>query len=309
MSALSVIICTHNPRNDYFARCLVALEAQSLAREKWELVLVDNASVPDKAPCPDLSWHPTAHLIHEGKLGLAPARLRGIREATSEVFVFVDDDNVLEADYLTMALRVAEDLPFLGPWSGQCHPELERPPPEWTRSYWGNLSMREFDKDIWSNLPRLPESMPWGAGLCVRRDVAMRYLVLHATRKRSFQFDRSGESLLSGGDNDLAARACDLGLGVGLIASLRLTHLIPPERFTEAYLARLAERIQFSSTLLDGEHGIPPVRREILGRIADFLRLMRLKPPLRRVMKSAHRGRERATRLLVSGDKTRGDFL
>lgn len=87
----------------------------------------------------------------------------------------------------------------------------------------GNLVIREFDHNVWSNLPRLPESMPCGAGLCVRRNVALHYLDLHESGKRSFQFDRNGTSLLSGGDNDLAACACDIGLGVGLIASLKLT--------------------------------------------------------------------------------------
>ena len=52
---------------------------------------------------------------------------------------------------------------FLGAWSGQCLPEFEAPPPEWTRRYWGTLCIREFDKDVWSNLPLLPETMPCGA--------------------------------------------------------------------------------------------------------------------------------------------------
>ena len=96
-------------------------------------------------------------------------------------------------DFLEIALRTMEERPFLGSWSGQCRPVFEEPPPEWTRRYWGNLVIREFDKDVWSNLPRLPESMPCGAGLCVRREVALHYLDLHESGKRSFQFDRSGK--------------------------------------------------------------------------------------------------------------------
>lgn len=98
--------------------------------------------------------------------------------------------------------------------------------------------------------------MPCGAGLCVRRAAADHYLHLHESGKRSFQFDRTGSSLFSGGDNDLAACACDIGLGVGLIATLKLVHLIPPERLTEDYLTRLIEGIHYSSTLLDAERGI-----------------------------------------------------
>jgi GT2 family glycosyltransferase len=248
---LSVIVCTHNPRQDYFQQCVDALRQQTLPYEQWQILLVDNQSAQPLAGRVDLSWHPTASTVREETLGLTATRMRGIRESKGGLLVFVDDDNVLDPDFLEVAQRTMAERPFLGSWSGQCRPSFESPPPEWTRRYWGNLVIREFDHDIWSNLPRLPESMPCGAGLCVRREVALRYVELHESGKRPFQFDRNGKSLLSGGDNDLAACACDLGLGVGLIASLKLTHLISPQRLTLDYLARLAEGIQYSGALLD----------------------------------------------------------
>ena len=286
-SLLTVIICTRNPRQEYFAECLTALEKQTLPRDQWELILVDNGSTPDKAPRPDLSWHPRARLVHEAKLGLTPARLRGIREATGELLVFVDDDNVLDTDFLETVLRIAEERPFLGSWSGQCRPRFEEAPPEWTRRYWATFAIREFDKDCWSNLPRLSDTIPWGAGLCVRRGVAQHYLIVHESGKRSFQFGRSGDSLISGEDNDLAACACEIGLGVGIIASLKLTHLIPPQRLTEDYLARLVEGIQFTGVLLDHEYGIRKAQRGALGHLADFLRIVRLRNPHRRNLESS----------------------
>jgi glycosyltransferase involved in cell wall biosynthesis len=263
---------------------------------------VDNRSDTPLADRMDLAWHPSARIGREETLGLTPARLRGIRESKGDLLVFVDDDNVLDVDFLETALRTMEERPFLGSWSGQCRPGFEVPPPEWTRRYWGNLVIREFDKDVWSNLPRLALSMPCGAGLCVRREVALHYLDLHESGKRSFQFDRNGKSLLSGGDNDLAACACDIGLGVGLIASLKLTHLISPERLEEDYLERLSEGIHFSSTMLDAEYGVRVGQRTALGRAADFLRVIRLKQPHRRILKAAFHGRDRATRQLIDED-------
>jgi hypothetical protein len=296
---LSVVVCTHDPRQDYFSKCLDALRCQTLSRCSWNLIVVDNRSHEPLANRIDLSWHPNSHVVREDTLGLTPARLRGIRESMGNLLVFVDDDNVLDADFLEIALRTTEERPFLGSWSGQCRPAFEEPPPKWTRRYWGNLVIREFNHDVWSNLPRLPESMPCGAGLCVRHEVALHYLHLHVSGKRSFQFDRSGKSLLSGGDNDLAACACDLGLGVGLVASLKLTHLIPPERLTVDYLASLAEGIHYSSTLLDWEYGIRAHQRTALGRTADFLRIVRLKQPHSRILRAAFRGRDRAIQKLI----------
>jgi len=300
MLSLSVIVCTHNPRDDYFARCVAGLEAQTLSRDRWELIVIDNASAPGRGPHEDVSWHPRARLVHEATLGLTPARLRGIREATGDILMFVDDDNVLDADFLETALRVAAEKPFLGAWSGQCRPEFETRPPEWTRRYWGNLVIREFDADVWSNLPRLADSMPCGAGLCVRRPAAERYVALHDGRARAFQLDRRGAALLSGGDNDLAACACDIGLGVGLISSLRLTHLISSDRVTQEYLARLAYGIHFSSTLLDSARGLASKPRGLAGTIADLLRIVRTRRPHRRILKAAYDGRNEAMRVLAN---------
>ena len=296
---LSVVICTHNPRDDYFGQALAGLRAQTLPAAEWELLVVDNRSDQPVEGRFDLSWHPNARVVREEKLGLTPARLRGIAEARGQLLVLVDDDNVLEPDYLRLALEIADTRPWLGSWSGQCLPGFDEEPPAWTRRYWGNLCIRQFEEDVWSNLPRLPETMPAGAGLCLRRPVAERYLALHHGGQRAFQFDRTGDSLISGGDNDLAACACDLGLGVGLIAALRLRHLIPPGRLTEDYLARLADGIAFSSILLDAERGLPVAPRSRAGRLADIVRLLRKSGPDRRVLRAAHAGRDRAARLVA----------
>jgi glycosyltransferase involved in cell wall biosynthesis len=40
---VSVVICTHNSRRGYLVRVLDALKAQTLPREQWELLLIDNA--------------------------------------------------------------------------------------------------------------------------------------------------------------------------------------------------------------------------------------------------------------------------
>jgi glycosyltransferase involved in cell wall biosynthesis len=297
---LSVIICTHNPRSDYFRRCVSALREQTLPYDQWELVVVDNRSDEAVAGRFDFSWHSRVRVVREETLGLTPARLRGIRQSTGELLVFVDDDNILDPDFLQVALRTVTERPFLGSWSGQCRPAFEQTPPEWTRRYWGNLVIREFEHDVWSNLPRLPESMPCGAGLCVRRNVALHYLELHESGKRSFRFDRNGKSLLSGGDNDLAACACDVGLGVGLIAALRLTHLISPERLTEDYLVRLTEGIFFSAVVLDHFRSSLAELASYKVRWHEPVRALLARGPHRKIQLACLRGRRRGLELVAS---------
>jgi glycosyltransferase involved in cell wall biosynthesis len=300
MSALSisVIICAHNPRPGSLELALDGLKGQDIPAATWEFLLIDNASEQPLATRFDLRWKAEARHVREDKLGLTPARLRGIEEATGELLVFVDDDNVLDGDYLTHAKRIADGNPLLGAWSGQCRPVFEETPPEWTRAYWGNLALREFEADQWSNLPRLPETMPCGAGMCVRGEVARSYLHKNRDGSRSFQFDRKGDSLISGGDNDLAGCSCEMGLGVGIFAALKLEHHIPAVRMGVDYLARLAEGISFSSVLLDHAYGLPVHRRSPARRMADFLRRCRGDANARRVRAAAARGYDRAVRLV-----------
>lgn len=303
MAGVSVIVCTHNPRPDYLGRVLAALDAQTLPKSAWDLIIVDNASAPDAGPRNDLSWHPEARLIREDVLGLTPARLRGMRESSGTLLVFVDDDNVLDPDFLAVSLQISEQRPFLGAWSGQCRGEFETPPPAWTRRYWGNLVVREFDHDVWSNLPRLAATMPCGAGLSVRREVALHYLSLYESGQRPHQMDRTGRAMLSGGDNDLAACACDVGLGVGLIASLRLTHLIPPERLTLDYLARLAEGIHYSGTLLDHYRNAAVPKRGGVRRLIDSIRRLLQPREHATIDRAAARGRVRALDVLRRSER------
>jgi Glycosyl transferase family 2 len=310
---ISVIICTHNPREDYFIRVIAALRQQTLNNDRWELLVVDNRSLLRVTDRFDFSWHPSSRIVYEDKLGLTPARLRGIREARGDLLVFVDDDNLLDHDYLEQALRFAMGMPFIGSWSGHCRAEFEEPPPEWTQRYWGNLSIREVREDIWSNLPRLPDTMPYGAGLCVRRVAAQHYLKLHDDGRRRVQMDRTGASLLSGGDNDLAACACDVNMGVSLASALKLTHLMPRERMTVDYHVQLSDGISYSSVILDAERGVVMRPRSMFGRVVDFLRTMRLEAPHRRIVAAAYRGRNRACREVAASQAgrfcTSGDKL
>jgi len=297
---ISVITCAHNPRSDYLEQVLKSLQKQTLVKGSWEYLLIDNASDDPLAARIDLSWHPNTLHIREEKLGLTHARLRGIRESTGELLVFVDDDNVLDADYLEQTWRLSREWPLLGAWGGQVRPQFETAPPEWTRKYWSRLVIREFDHDRWSNVPDLHDTMPSGAGLCARRPVAERYFEYHQNGQRRLTMDRTGDSLLSGGDTDLAATACDIGLGTGLFSSLKLTHLIPRERLEEDYLAKLLEGLAFSGVVFNSfrANGSTKETISLKTRIGDVLRLSLMDRRERRFFRAVRRGETNAAQFL-----------
>ena len=189
---LSVVICTHNPRPDYFPRCLNALRSQTLSPDLWELVVVDNRSDGPGVERIDLSWHLTARIVREeSSASLLPACAASARRR----------ENCWSSWMTTMCLTpISSKLPFAlrkrsRSWDlGVDNAGLDsrnrlRNGPVVT----GEICViREFDKMSGPTCPDCPTRCLAAAGLCVRRDVALHYLHLHESGKRSFQFDRTG---------------------------------------------------------------------------------------------------------------------
>jgi glycosyltransferase involved in cell wall biosynthesis len=298
---LSVILCTHNPRADYLDRVLSALGGQTLDSCLWELVVVDNASDPVLTPDLGRAAHGAARTVREDVLGLVHARIRGCTEAASDLLVFVDDDNVLAGDYLERALRIADEWPHLGAWSGSLVPEFEvEPAPELT-PYLSSLAIRQVQGDHWSNLKGWTEAVPFGAGMCVRRVVAARHAELIARDPIRQAFGTTAGGLMRGEDVDLAFTTVDVGLGMGVFESLVLTHLMPAGRVDPEYLLGLTESATYSACLLDFVHGLgtTSARRELKLRLAWIVEKLRHRSPTdRRFLAARERGRRQSARYI-----------
>jgi Glycosyl transferase family 2 len=250
MIEISVVVCSHNPRTAYLKRVLEALRNQRLPKEQWELLLIDNASKQPLSATWDLSWHPQARHILEEELGLTAARRRGIRESTGSLLLFVDDDNVLDLNYLSECIRIANEFPLLGAYgSGSIAPEFEVQPSENIKPFLNYLALRDNKAAYWSNVISCEESFPVGAGLCVRSEVAAEYF--RFCDESAIQMtDRKGTSLGGHGDYEISFIACRMGKGMGVFTELALVHLIPKERLSEDYFLRLLEGTHMSSALL-----------------------------------------------------------
>ncbi len=251
-----LVLCTHNPRLAYLARCLQGLRNQTLPLDQWELALIDNASDEPLSARVDLSWHPRSKHVREERLGLTHARLCGLAETAADLLVFVDDDNVLNANYLETALAIANAWPMLGTWGGQCLAEFEVPPAEHLTPHLESLAIRTCDRDSWSNLPTWSDAFPYGAGMCVRRKVMIQYRTIATSSPVRLSLDRSGKSLFSAGDYDINLTACDIGLGCGVFQALELVHIIPAQRVAEDYMLRLEYGLKYSNTVLQCLRGM-----------------------------------------------------
>ena len=248
--AISVIICSHNPRADYLSRTLASLRRQSLCTGQWELLLVDNASAAPLRDRFDLSWHPAGRHVREDTVGLTAARCRGIRDAKGELLIFVDDDNVLAEDYLERASSVWRRHPELGAWgAGRIQPEFEAAPSKEVTPFLPRLALRSTDRPLWSNNPNDAACCPFGAGLCVTRDVAIGFVVLIHELGSDF-LGRKAQGLNANEDDVFVWASIARGLGFGVFPDMRLTHLIAARRVSQDYIVRLLRDSRFSECLL-----------------------------------------------------------
>jgi glycosyltransferase involved in cell wall biosynthesis len=256
---LTTILCTHRPHAGRLARTLEGLARQTLARDEWEFILVDNAS-PEPVGLPD-SFRESIHarLIVEPALGLTFARMAGLRAARGGLIVFVDDDNVLDPGYLANVVRIFGEHPSVGAIGGISSPEFEKAPAVWQQEFLALLALRNLGTEPrvsrglrppGSAINEYPVFAPIGAGMAVRKEAAEGWSAA-ATGRR-------GKDLTSGEDNDLVLFIMERGWEVGYFPELGLTHLIPAGRLDPGYLARLSRGIQKSWVQVLARHGASP---------------------------------------------------
>lgn len=254
---LSVIIPSFNPDPGRLSETLNGLRLQSLEHSQWELILIDNNStLPIEA---DLTWHPHARMVSENRQGLTYARLKGFKVAKGDIIVMVDDDNILDKDYLHYLTVLFAANPRIGTAGGKLVPRFASKPPQWLKPFYGNLALRDLGNSIiiseWDDT--YPMHAPVGAGMGIRRAALNEYQAA-TTDSDSYIADRTAGQLSSGGDNDIVLATLRAGWQTGYFPQLSLTHIIPVERIQFAYICRLVNNTGKSWIQVLDKHHINP---------------------------------------------------
>lgn len=252
---LSVIICTHNPDRSLLKEVLSAVASQDLT-QKYEIVIVDNASNP-----PVLIDHcnpveDRALIVSEPKVGLSNARSTGIISSTAPIIVFIDDDNIVSENYLSTALDIAKNRKKLGVFAGRTLGRFATTPSWLHRAHLKSYAIRDLGDQSIEGLGGSLESWePFGAGMVVRREVANAFVELNAAFEMGVPLGRHADSILSGEDSLFSLLASRLGYNVGYQPQLILEHVIPKTRLTYKYLFKLIEAQGRAEALLRGAQG------------------------------------------------------
>lgn len=241
--SLEVVICTYN-HAALLDRVLAALAQQRPGPDvAWRILVVNNNCTDDtdavvarhaaSAPVP-------LTMVHELEQGLTPARRRGVVSTRGEWIAFVDDDCLLEEDWIQQAAEFARANPDCGAFGGMVILDWEMSPPAFVRRYGWAFAEQDHGTSV-----RHVQCLT-GAGLVVRRSA----LAECGWIEKQLLADRVGNKLISGGDVEIALRVGsrhDLWYN----PKCRLRHYIPEHRASPQYLKRMTHGLGTSKLLGD----------------------------------------------------------
>lgn len=144
---ISVIICTYN-RASYIIAALESLYHQTLDKDKFEVIIVNNNSTDNTEKiCHEyIQHHTNANFKYykELKQGASFARNLGANKALSPLLCFMDDDAIANPNYLEKILIFFNTYPDANGLGGKIIPKYIPAEPKWM-SYYVSSLVGNFD--------------------------------------------------------------------------------------------------------------------------------------------------------------------
>jgi glycosyltransferase involved in cell wall biosynthesis len=270
---LSVVIPTRN-RPDSLKRALSSISCQSIQKSCFEVIVVDNGPSHETAAIAKSFMGKIANLryFEEISSGLHNARHKGMREARSEVLVYIDDDVETFPDWLE-GIKEGFGKYNAAMVGGKNIPRWEVDPPEWLKQLWpeakpgalvcGYLSLLDFGNEV----KEIDPSYIWGCNFSIKKSILIEVGGFHPDAM-------PGNLLKYRGDGETAVSMKIRSLRYKTIYNPRASvyHYVPKERMTFEYLYKRSFAQGISDSYTD-------IRRNggsvFLSRTGFFLKKMR----------------------------------
>ena len=272
INKVSIIICCYNSAQK-LQKTLEHLANQRISDNiKFEVVVVDNASIDNTGEVAKLIWEQLdspipLRVVSEKKAGLVYARICGVKTAKHDLLIFCDDDNWLREDYVQNAVDIMNNNPTIGVLGGQSvlAPHIEAP--EWWEEYQGNYAVgKQLSETGLAN----HRGFLYGAGLVTRKSIAERvfdseYPLLLTGRK--------GSECLSGEDWEYCQRTLLLGNNLFYSENLFYWHDVAEERLTKEKLNQLIRSLDVAKIIGERYNYVQQFYRK--SRISKALLLLK----------------------------------
>jgi glucosyl-dolichyl phosphate glucuronosyltransferase len=169
---ISVILCTYN-RCQSLATALESVATSQMPDSvAWEVLVIDNNSKDQTREVVkqfDQRYPGLFRYIFEPQQGKSHALNTGIREARGEILAFMDDDVLVDANWLQNLTKVFQQENWAGA-GGRILPERDFTPPAWL-SVEGKYALAPLAIFDLGTLPGELAEAPFGTNMAFRKEV------------------------------------------------------------------------------------------------------------------------------------------
>ncbi len=236
---ISAIVCTYN-REKYLYNVLKSVAKNSFPHSDYELLVIDNNSTDTtkaifeqfKCDFPTVN----SRYVFEPQQGLSFARNRAIAEASGDVLVYIDDDALVNSEYLQNYCDFFAKNKNVFAAGGPIIPLYETQEPHWMSYYTKQLLTAYLYKGNRAK-PFAKSQFPGGGNAAYRREVFERIGTFNT------ELGRKGNQLGSAEEKDVLDRMRQLGMQIYYLPNTILYHIIPQHKLERAYFDRLTYEI------------------------------------------------------------------
>jgi glycosyltransferase involved in cell wall biosynthesis len=227
---ITAVVCTRN-RAHYLRLCLDSLLTQTLHRDRYEILVVDNASTDStRELCETYARHGVRY-IPEPVIGLSRARNTGWQQAEADYVGYLDDDGIADPSWLESALNTFHNQhPTPACVGGPIRLLWETPEPSWM-----NPPLRiPLGFMNWGTTPRQIEEHEWLMG-------GNSFYPKHLLSELGGFDERLGRKkgcLLSGEESQLYLRLRKAGGYLFYEPGVSMRHHVTPDRTKPAWFYR-----------------------------------------------------------------------
>jgi glycosyltransferase involved in cell wall biosynthesis len=241
----TVAICTYNGENrlSQLLDSLLLIDFIDSDRPNWEVIVIDNNSTDKTQEIlqeyqQKLSLKVQFKYFFESRQGVAFARRRAMKEATSPIVGFLDDDNLPRRDWVINAYNFFDKNPQIGACGSLVRANYEVNPPQNFQRIAPFLAIVERgEKPLLSN-----SVLPPGAGLVIRKKAW-----LENVPEEPVLLGRVSNSLLSKGEEiEALCYIQKAGWEIWYNPEMMIYHDIPSSRLQEEYLLKLLAGVGLS---------------------------------------------------------------
>ncbi len=239
---LSVVICTYN-REKYLYNVLKSIVENDFPVAQYEIVLVNNNSKDNtEAICKQFAAdfpHVEFHYFVETKQGLSHARNRGIQEAQGDIIIYVDDDAVVNKEYLQTYWEFFTAHPEAYAAGGPVVPQYETAEPRWMSHYTLSL-ITGYHNHGDKEKPYSGKAYPGGGNAGYRK------VVFETVGLFNPELGRNGNSLACSEEKDIFDKMREARMPFYYLPTAILYHQISAAKLTQDYFDKVTYGIGVS---------------------------------------------------------------